>query len=116
MKLYYVDENDFIIGDSEAPPDFSKWKPMYTSEVFEKKVLTKVLMHCRKYTKEELNSIKKQKEIDENNELLKDLPNAVADLSFDVSENYTTLSDISDAIADLSNIVSDLSVKVDSNG
>lgn len=116
MKLYYVDECNSVIGDSEMPPSFSKWKPIYTSEVFEKGVLAKVLMHCREYTKEELNSIKKQKEIDDNNELLKELPNAVADLSFDVSENHTTLSDISDAIADLSNIVSDLSVKVDSNG
>lgn len=116
MKMYYVDEDETLIGDSEDLPDFSIWKTEYTSEVYNDGILTKVLMRCRKFTEAELSYIQQQKEEEENKELISYLPNAVADLSSSVSENSMTASDISDAIADLSAIVSDLSTQVISNG
>lgn len=68
------------------------------------------------YTDEELNKIEQQKARQEKEEILDSLPDALADLSSEVSNNSISTADIMDAIADLSSIVSDLSVKVDSNG
>lgn len=68
------------------------------------------------YTDEELDKIKRQEARREKEEILDSLPDALADLSSEVSNNSISATDLMDAIADLSSIVSDLSVKVDSNG
>lgn len=64
------------------------------------------------YTDEELTSIKEQQAQQEQKELINSLPDAIADLSSDVSNNATSTNDLMDAIADLSAIVSDLSTQV----
>lgn len=68
------------------------------------------------YTDDELEAIKQQEIVNEKQNLMDSLPDAIADLSSEVSNNSISAIDLMDAIADLSSIVSDLSVKVDSNG
>lgn len=68
------------------------------------------------YTQEELNDLSKQQARQEQEELIRSLPDALADLSFEVSDNSISTTDLMDAIADLSTVVSNLSAKGESNG
>nr|DAF70061.1 MAG TPA: hypothetical protein [Caudoviricetes sp.] len=68
------------------------------------------------YTGEELDKIKQREDRQEKEEIFNSLPDALADLSSEVSNNSISVNDLMDAIADLSSVVSDLSAKVDSNG
>lgn len=69
----------------------------------------------QEYTDAELKAIKQQEIVNEKQNLMDSLPDALADLSSEVSANSISATDLMDAIADLSSIVNNLSIKVNSN-
>lgn len=111
--VIFVDEENQILGKG-VEPDWNVWRSEYVEDSSDN--IDDVIMHCRKHTEYELKLMRKQQAKLEAEELLPDIPDALADLSSITSENSVSISDISDAIAELSEVVSDMTLEGVSNG
>lgn len=111
--VIFVDELNQILGKG-VEPDWNVWKSEYIEDSPDNPY--DVIMHCRKLTELELELAKKRKAKLEAEELLPDIPDALADLSSVASDNSVSISDISDAIAELSEVVSNMTLEGVSNG
>lgn len=111
--VIFVDEENTVLGKG-VEPDWTVWRSEYVEDSSDN--IDDVIMHCRKHTEYELKLMQKQQAKQEAEELLPDIPDALADLSSVASDNSVSISDISDAIAELSEVVSNMTLEGVSNG